>query len=536
MDLLSLGFLLLILVASGLIAWVADGLGKKIGKKRISIRVGKWSLRPKHVASLGTILMGVSVSLITIGLVAASSKEARVWLQKGRGLIKELKQTEVRNAELQEENRRQEAYERRLRNGNLALRDTNSSLEQANVGLQHDLALEQAKLAEERANIEKLRGERVTLLAERDSLNSQVASLKGQFDASRRQLAKTNGLLASAQSRLSSAKAALVVAKTSLEVAQKSIQATNKNANQIAIKSQETHQQNAALQAEVATRQELVDRLQKETAGLVRQRDDAETQVNDAQTRYQAVIARLDEAGQELAMAQDLVARFKGTTKTSRTEAMTFRRGEEVARIVVPSGSDAETTANAVAALLRNARRKATDRGAKGHRANGETFEAADIVSRQDPKTGAVVSPDTLKRALVAGVAGQKDDQVLVATSSLNAFSGEPVSLDISVLPNPVVYRRNDTLAETSLDGAQPEDRILAQFAAFYNGRVRERAVHDRMIPRTGALSPFGEFSDADAWTLVQSVKRTGRAVRVQAVADADIRAADPLRLEFRVR
>ena len=132
MDLLSLGFLLLILVASGLIAWVADGLGKKIGKKRISV----FGLRPKHVASLGTVLMGVCVSLVSIGLVAASSKEARVWLKKGSGLIKDLKRaeddlkgTQSRNAELQRDIRKQEAYAQTLQERNGTLGRENASLE-----------------------------------------------------------------------------------------------------------------------------------------------------------------------------------------------------------------------------------------------------------------------------------------------------------------------------------------------------------------------------------------------------------------------
>ena len=532
MDLLSLGFLLLILVASGLIAWVADGLGKKIGKKRISV----FGLRPKHVASLGTVAMGVGVSLITIGLVAVSSKEARVWLKKGSGLIREIQETERRNGQLQADIRRQEEYEKKLQDGNRTLGAKNESLNGANRKLQADLRKEQGSLSDVRKALDDLKAERQVLIAERTDLRGQVVTSKDQVRAAKLQYNETNALLASSQTRLDEAKAGLRTAKSNLATANKSILGINKNAYETAQKSFETYQKNAELEAEVATRQELVDRLQKDTARLVQERDDAETLVEDARTRYQGVLTQLDEAAQKLALAQDLVTRFSGTTRTSRTEPLTFRRGEEVARIVVPAGSDEETAANAIASLLRTARSEASERGAKGHRANGQNFEAAEIVGRQDPKTGAVASPELLRRALVANVAGRKDDQVLVATSSLNAFNGEPVSLDIAVLPNPVVYRRNDTLAETRLDGAQPEDRILAAFTAFYNDKVREKAARDRMIPRAGTLTPFGGLSDADAWTLVQNVKRTGRSVKVQAVAGSDIRAADPLSLEYRVR
>ena len=539
MDLLSLGFLLLILVASGVIAWVADGLGKKIGKKRLSL----FGLRPKHVASLGTVAMGVCVSMLTIGLVAASSQEAREWLQKGRGLIvdlqqteRDLRETEARNATLQADIRRQENYEQELQKGNQKLKGTNERLDAANGRLQASLDRERDALTKERTALGNLRNDSRKLLVERDRLRLQAGTYKIQVADAKVQFDATRGRLAVARKSLAKAKASLSISKRNLVAANESIAATNENADKIAKTSFTTYQQNVALQTEVATRQDLVDRLQKETDGLVRQRDAAEDQVADALVRYQGLLAQLDEASQRMAIAQDLVNRFGGIAKTSRTEALTYRRGEEVARVVVPGGSDEDVTATLLNGLLRTARSEAVARGAKGHRANGENFDAADIVGRQDPKTGAVASPALLRRALVAGVAGREEDQVLVATSSLNAFTGEPVSLDISVMPNPVVYRRNDTLAETRLDGAQPEDRILAEFSAFFKGRVREKALHDRMIPRAFCPDPFGGFSDADAWSLVQSVKRTGRSVRVAAVAEADIRAADPLRLEFRVR
>ena len=131
---------------------------------------------------------------------------------------------------------------------------------------------------------------------------------------------------------------------------------------------------------------------------------------------------------------------------------------------------------------------------------------------------------------------GRREDQALVATSSLNAFAGEVVSLEVAAMPNPVVYRRNDTVAEAQIDGSQTEERILAQLADFYHSRVRERAVQDHMIPRSGNPAPFGEIPDAEVLNLVQNVKRAGRSVRVRAVAKDDVRAADPLRLEFVVR
>ena len=45
----------------GVIGLLADVVGKKLGKKRLSIG----GLRPKHTAQLGTFLLGFVISMVT---------------------------------------------------------------------------------------------------------------------------------------------------------------------------------------------------------------------------------------------------------------------------------------------------------------------------------------------------------------------------------------------------------------------------------------------------------------------------------------
>ena len=236
----------------------------------------------------------------------------------------------------------------------------------------------------------------------------------------------------------------------------------------------------------------------------------------------------------EIAVGQQQL--LNGGFATSRTAEMTYRSGEEVARVVVPGGVDENAARAALLALLRDARAQAAARGAKGHVVADRALAAADILERSDPKTGAVIAPDAIERAIVDAAARRVQDQAIVATSTLNAFTGEVVSLDLAVLPNPLVYKRNEMLSETRIDGSLPEDQILRRLQAFVAGSVRDRAIQDRMIPRTGTAAPFGEVPASDWFGLVQTVKRAGRSVRVQAVAEGDTRAADPLRLDFRVK
>lgn len=537
MDLSSLGILLTIVAASGAIAFWADKLGKKMGKKRLSL----FGLRPKHVAALTTVLMGVGVSLFTIGLIALSSRDARRWLREGHQLLVE-----------------RDRYAKQV----TSFRDEAASLHAQNL------------LA--RKQLVELQGRYDDLTKRTQGLDARIASLNGELKARTDELQKNNRLLTQAQAglqrsrgdlaesrrnlirqrreltvlkdRASAAQAQVLSAQGDLKKAKSDLATANTNkrfaveqANSIGKKSVEAlakvkdlTAQVKALESEAATRTEEVAGLQRQIKDYADLRDDAERRANAARDQLVALQGQLDQARADAASLGSFIG---SAVKTSRQEPLTYAASEEVARVVVPAGATSEDAENAVTSLLRQARVNAEARGARGHQSKGgQTFAVADVFDRQDPKTGDPVSGEDLKRVVVQRAVGHDEEQVLVATASLNAFRGEPVSLDVAVVPNPMVYRRHQLVAESRIDGSLTEDRILAQFSEFVASDVRERAEQAHMIPRANTAAPFGEVPLPDVLNLLRDVKRAGHSVRVQAVAGADTHAADPLRLEFRIK
>lgn len=75
-------------IVGGLIAYIADKMGSKIGKKRMSI----FGLRPKHTSILLTVLSGIVISVLTIIVMAIASQSARTALFGMDKLQKELRQ------------------------------------------------------------------------------------------------------------------------------------------------------------------------------------------------------------------------------------------------------------------------------------------------------------------------------------------------------------------------------------------------------------------------------------------------------------
>jgi hypothetical protein len=208
-----------------------------------------------------------------------------------------------------------------------------------------------------------------------------------------------------------------------------------------------------------------------------------------------------------------------------------YHFGEEVARVPTEGGRSVTQAQDIVTALLRSARIAAIARGAK----RSETLQEAGIVEHTDEITNEPISPQQIERQIVQQIAGAKGPVVVIAASSFNAFRGEPVSLELQVLPNPLVYTKGQVLAETVIDGTKDETVIFKQIEELISTKIRQRAQKDRMIPKLGS-DQLGEVTPAEIYGLMSKVKAVNRQIRVQALAMNDTRAADPLKLEFRLR
>ncbi len=75
---MEIGYFLLpvLLLASGLIAYVGNAVGRRVGKQRLSL----WGLRPRTTAHIVTVLTGMLIHLLTVGVLLGTSQEARTAL------------------------------------------------------------------------------------------------------------------------------------------------------------------------------------------------------------------------------------------------------------------------------------------------------------------------------------------------------------------------------------------------------------------------------------------------------------------------
>ena len=86
--------IIIMAIVGGLIAYLADKMGSKIGKKRMSV----FGLRPKHTSILLTVLGGTIIAVLTISVMAIASQSARfVWHGKNSAGVAAFKQRKGRH-------------------------------------------------------------------------------------------------------------------------------------------------------------------------------------------------------------------------------------------------------------------------------------------------------------------------------------------------------------------------------------------------------------------------------------------------------
>lgn len=212
--------ILLLLALCGFIAYLGDLLGRRLGKKRLSV----FGLRPKHTAILLTIVTGVVIAAVTFGLAMLSVPGFRNVVIQGerlasqnarlRGVNTQLdeairqrteqnSQLETRNGQLARanskfigenrtllstnhklvsDNQSLNAKNQQLGTANQALTVQNVELKASNTGLKTRNSNLERKSTELQSTNSKLLAERASVQKDRQRLSMAVGKLRGEIE------------------------------------------------------------------------------------------------------------------------------------------------------------------------------------------------------------------------------------------------------------------------------------------------------------------------------------------------------------------
>lgn len=526
MDFLPALFLVLVILLGGAIAVIADNLGRKFGKKRHTL----FGLRPKHTATLMTTLAGIGVSAFTVGFVFVASKDVRIWIREGAQAVRtrdtalaEARKATTSLGTARADLKRATALVRDQREETKRLQgevtDRNTKVGQLDVQLR-DGRKEIARLT---PLLTKLRGDVGRLESEVGTGRARIRTLDAQLERSRTEVARN----VSAANK----------ARKTLTVLQASLKRVTANRAEAIKQNRQAIEENGRLNFELGRLEREIAETKRTIADLEESRRGSEASLLEAQKKLETTQTELNRqeialvrANNELRQSLTFARQLETTFGRVRQNPITYRIGEEVARIDVPAGLSLGAARGRVDNVLRQARTAAAARGARG----GGSFEAAGLLDEIDPKEGRVLrTAAQVREAIAASIADLKAPAILSATSVLNAFESEPVSLTMLVRPNPLVYRDGDTIAEKEVSPRGSIADTLGAIDRFISDEVRKRAERAGMSPVDGAL---GTVPPERIIELVTSIRSRPLPSVVQAIADGDASAAAPLRLRFRIR
>jgi len=506
-DPLVLLLLVIIVLAGGFIGVFADHLGRRIGKKKLSFR----SMRPKHVARVGTFIAGTLVSLITILLVYFTSSGIREWITQGRAAITKSRELTSQNAKLAAEIAAKTAAIERL---NLAAQLAQKNLHEASTRLasiKAQLATANTRLAEAR--------KRVT---------------QGQLALARNQslLRQNQALLKSRQAQLAQVAANLLSARQRYAELQKSYTAMDKERTEandeirrLRVEERKLTTSIASLQSE---REGLTRQVAQDTADLHTLRDDLHsTRVDLANAK-----GELEGAKRDLQTAIQAAAGYRTVAAIVRSEPETYEMGEELARRRVGPHPSQRQARGALTELMREASQAAKAKGA----GTGTVNDSCVVLAKYRGQDDIEVDPSDLQQMIVDGLTASDQEVVLIATAAVNSFKGEQVGLKVTAFHNPIVYHKGDVLGVLQIGRRAKTLAVFNLFTGFMNETIHARAIKDGMIPAVGQEGSLVNLEPSKTITLVERLSNSDRALQLQIVAHGDTRAADPLQLDFAIK
>ncbi|MBA3726645.1 MAG: DUF3084 domain-containing protein [Armatimonadetes bacterium] len=489
--------LLLFVLMGGLIAYLGDWLGRKMGKKRLRIA----GLRPRHTATVFTVLMGMVIPIATTYGLITNSRSVRQWLTEGPELARErdMLETQIEKNSLEVIRLEREA------------KDQTNQIKQAQF--------KRKQAAEQRD----------TAVGERDRARGQAAGAKQDLVA------------AAVRERKISARVSLLAGRE-----QQLNASVNEQSNQLVVQQRELGSSRAeskrlfneteGLKKNSIELVQQIQQLEVEAEGQRRRAETARKEANEAELEMQRTYDKMRDLRLTLMELEGEMANVTGGIEAVRASDVLFRRGEELARLQIQGGLDRDS---AMAKLLQTTKAAdvvARERGVKPD-ANGNAAVMSDRVRILPGGTSVKISAEAHMNALAEGIGDKHEDLIIIASSFYNYFSGEekPVPVIVDVFLNQKIFEAGDEIATTVVDGSLAEGEIWDSVIAFLRADVRSKAEAAGIIPVHGRETSLGEVTYDQMTGLVQQIRRRLRPSRVTAIAAKDTKKAEPLLLKFKV-
>jgi len=411
---------LIILVATGgLIAWLGDIIGYRLGKRRSSL----FGLRPRTTARVVGIAVGAALPLIGLAVAALGSS----YVQDALFNIQHLRDQQ-RSLSIQVEDLRNTATDARAEAKQA--RQEADDLKRQTKGLQ-----EQADRLKDR--ITTLQAERDKLLAKAESVRSDLQQTKSQLEQSRAAL------------------------------------------SQLGAKNLALQQQQEKLQKEVDTLEGRLKSTQGQVDVVNRELANRKRELQPVQEELELKLQRLNKLQVEL---KNLEAALQGWEQAVYGPKL-FDAGEELLRNVIRSDQTVEQIESSLRENLILASKMVRARGieieeGRAIRVLAPIPEGKQLGEVSEDRIIVAVARKIKEGQEDSYIVSMK----VIATVFAAQPEPEPVPVILMVIPNSLVYKRGETIVRLQIDGSLSRDKVFAQLWSILS-RLRNEAQQQGILP-----------------------------------------------------
>lgn len=414
------GILLIValVVISGIIAYVGDVVGRRMGRKRLTV----FGLRPRHTAIAISVIAGMLITIVTLAVAMAVSRD--------------VKDGFLRVAEMR---RRQAELSRQIRE----LNDRMAGLDQT-----------------------------------RKAAEKEVERRRAELDDTRRTLEDAHAELEHTQRELENASAAL------------------------------------------ERGEEAFKRLALSEANLARKKDELQRDIE--KLRVQAA----------------------GGIALERMTPVLFVAGQPLDWKLIAGRRPTKAIRKDLATFVQRLDRQARAAGASPLPDGDSAVVIRKPVRNPDSESVSWFNADQVLDTVAERIHESLGGVIVRAFCVFNTHPGEPVRVDFELFRNHLVFRKGDSLAQTSLDGRLSEPALTAAVVALLRDQVGDRAREQNVMPRPSpsGLEVFGsprgavgQMSYDEIFAVVERLRQIGGPARVTAVAATDTWTIGPLEVDLLV-
>jgi uncharacterized protein (DUF3084 family) len=497
-------FVAVLILISGFIAYFGDVIGRRLGKKRLTVG----SLRPRHTAYIITAITGMLISGMAVATLVSVNSQFRKVFTEGERILAQNESLTKANDELLVLNNR--------------LRDRSKRLQ----SLVNSLQLEAQRARKE---AEKAKAERDKQLRLVKHLQQEVASRTREVLERKKQLEKLERAVASLNTDIALARADLRVKTLELDKVQEQLRNAR---DQLIVANSKLADAENKLKSTQARLEDTRAKL-AETESTLRQQEIVLKQQKEQIELGQAALVREGIKRLQFEKASEYFAAQAGEL---RSGDLILRQGDEIVRgIISPRQSMFGIRADLMLLLD-----EAGERVEKIGASKGSNGRAVNLIFRQmlNKKQVLVIDNESVNIPKAAETIASSPIDVLVqVVCAANTIRGEQVPVEIMLYLNKLVYRKGDIIAHTEMDGRVSEGRILLAMIKFLREDVSKAGLEKGIIPISNPdsrinikVNPLTQIEGL--MTVVDQIRSKRSRVSVDVYADKDIYAEGPLNMD----